>query len=221
MREKIKGVFCDFYGTLVHENGPISYEVVGRLYKSSQASSPEELVGFWWERFRQLMEEACGEHYRQQRELSLESFADTVKQFSSGEDPTSLRDRMEEHWCNPPLYEDTKTFLERLAVPVYFVTNSDNHYISKAMERHGLSATGVVTSESARYPKPREEIYRSALAHSGLQPQEVLYIGDSLEADVYAPQRLGIQTIWLNREGAEVPPGVVAAENLEQVLAFF
>ena len=46
-----KAIFCDFYGTLVHENGPISLEVVGRVAESCGAA-PEDVVALTsWRKF--------------------------------------------------------------------------------------------------------------------------------------------------------------------------
>lgn len=36
----IKAVFMDYYGTVVHENGPITMEVVKRIYRNSTEGAP-------------------------------------------------------------------------------------------------------------------------------------------------------------------------------------
>lgn len=119
-----KAIFCDFYGTLVHENGPISLEVVGRVAESCGAA-PEDVVAFWWERFGALSARCCGVDFRTRYDIAVESFQETVERFGSPEDPRALTDRMVEHWCAPPLYEDARAFLEAAPAPVYLVTNSE------------------------------------------------------------------------------------------------
>ena len=208
----------DYYGTVVYENGPISIEVVKRIYKSSNAQSPEEVFRYWWKSFREKLGEANGETFRTQHEVALENFRDLLKHFHSSESPEELLARMEEHWCTVPMYEDAGEFLEHITLPVYFVTNSDDRYVYESMERNGIHPTGVITSEQAKYSKPRKEIFQYALDKIGLKPEEVIHIGDSLESDVKCPGQIGIKNIWLNREGKAVPDGVDGVENLMEAL---
>ena len=187
-----KAIFCDFYGTLVHENGPISLEVVGRVAESCGAA-PEDVVAFWWERFGALSARCCGVDFRTRYDIAVESFQETVERFGSPEDPRALTDRMVEHWCAPPLYEDARAFLEAAPAPVYLVTNSDDHFVEEALRRYGLPVAGAVTSQAARYAKPRPEIFRFALERYGLRPGETVHLGDSLAGDVETPRALGIR----------------------------
>ena len=61
-------------------------------------------------------------------------------------------------------------------------------------------------------------IYQLALELSGLAPDQVVHIGDSLQGDALGPAKLGIRTIWLNTEGRPVPEGVTAATSLADAL---
>jgi putative hydrolase of the HAD superfamily len=53
--------------------------------------------------------------------------------------------------------------------------------------------------------KPDERIYRHALAALDAMPQEAWMVGDDLEWEVAAPQRLGIFTVWCDYLGAGLP----------------
>ena len=57
-----------------------------------------------------------------------------------------------------------------------------------------------------------------ALNSTGLNPEEVVHIGDSMSSDVKGASALGIPAIWVNRGGREVPEGVEAVSNLLEVL---
>ena len=215
----IKGIFCDFYGTVVHENGPISLEVIERVYRSGDAASPKEVVQAWYQAFDQRVQACCGPHYRTQQELALGSFQQVLERFHAKEVAAALCQRMVEHWCNPPLYEDAKVFLDQSSWPVYLVTSSDNLFVEQAVAGHGLKVSGITTSEDATYAKPHVELFEYALRRWGLSPAQVVHIGDSLQGDVRCPQALGIRTIWLNREDRPVPPDVTAAKDFYQVQA--
>lgn len=87
----------------------------------------------------------------------------------------------------------------------------------KAIEYHGLKPDGVFTSEDAKSYKPRKELFELALNTVGVSAEEVVHIGDSLGSDVKGASALGINTIWINRSGKEVPKGVISVENLMEV----
>lgn len=213
----LKAIFMDYYGTVTHENGPIAVDVVKRIYKNSDAESPEEIFRCWWKIFKEKLSEANGEKFRSQHDVALDSFREVLERFHSTEDAPELLARMEEHWCTTPVYEDAARFLEKAELPVYFVTNSDDAYVYASVEKYGLHPQGIITSEQARYSKPRKEIFLYALQKARLHPQEVIHVGDSLESDVRCPMEVGIKSIWMNREGAPVPPGVDSARDFDEV----
>lgn len=212
----VKAVFCDFYGTLVHENGPKSYEVINRVFESGNAERAEDIVRYWHRSFHRLVDEFSGDAYRPQYELALKSFEETVERFDADEDPAELCDLMVEHWCAPPLYDDAKPFLESVDVPVYLVTNSDDKYVKAAMAAHGIACAGVFTSEQARYAKPDPRIFRYALDQTGLKTYEVVHIGDSVDGDYRCPASLGIEPIWLNRDGLPAKNAARFAKDLAE-----
>lgn len=55
----------------------------------------------------------------------------------------------------------------------------------------------ILTKEDLGFGKPDERIYRLALDKLGVEPNEAWMVGDSLEWDVDAPQKIGITGIWV------------------------
>lgn len=214
----LKAVFADFYGTMVHENGPIAAEVAQRIYESGSAGSPEEVFRCWWESYRKRLESANGPNFHLQRETALANFKDLLARFQSSENPEGILSQMEEHWSTTAAYEDAKVFMDKISVPVYFVTNSDDCYVSAAASHAGLHPAGIITSEQARCYKPNKGIFLYALEKAGCTPGEVVHIGDSISGDVECARSAGIKGIWLNREGRPAPDGVVSAGNLMEAL---
>lgn len=53
--------------------------------------------------------------------------------------------------------------------------------------------------------KPDESVYLHALTQLNVEPEETWMIGDDLEWDVAAPQRLGIYGVWLDFTGSGLP----------------
>jgi len=57
------------------------------------------------------------------------------------------------------------------------------------------------------FGKPEERAYTHAMAALGVAPQETWMVGDNLEWEIVAPQRLGIYAIWCDGYAAGLPPG--------------
>ncbi|GGF91397.1 hypothetical protein GCM10010912_40510 [Paenibacillus albidus] len=212
-----KAIFLDFYGTVVHENGPQSYKVIERVFNSGNANTPEEVVQHWSRSFQKRLEGAQGKNHRLQYDLALESFEEVLDHFNSKENAKELCDMMVDHWCNPPIYDDAVKFIRHSNFPIYFVTNSDDSFINQAIHNHGLQANGIITSEQAKYSKPMKEIFLYALEKAGLKAEEVIHIGDSLRSDIECAKAAGIEAIWLNRYNKPVPKGITAASNFEGI----
>jgi FMN hydrolase / 5-amino-6-(5-phospho-D-ribitylamino)uracil phosphatase len=50
--------------------------------------------------------------------------------------------------------------------------------------------------------KPDPAVFRHVLAHAQLDPQHVLHIGDDPIADVQGARKVGMHSLWMNRDGA-------------------
>ncbi len=116
----------------------------------------------------------------------------------------------------PPIFEDSKAFFEKSPLPVYVVSNIDTSDILQAVAYHGLNLAGVFTSEDAKSYKPRKELFELALKSTGLSPDEVIHIGDSVSSDVQGASKVGIRALWLNRFGKSVPEGVENISGLSE-----
>ena len=57
------------------------------------------------------------------------------------------------------------------------------------------------------FGKPEERAYRHALEKLSVRPHETWMVGDNLEWEVAAPQRVGIHAIWYDGEARGLPEG--------------
>lgn len=78
--------------------------------------------------------------------------------------------------------------------------------IGEILARHGISRYFdiVLVSCSLGWRKPADLVYRTALAHAGRSPEEVLFVGDNRLADHDGPRIVGMQTLLLDPDDAEV-----------------
>ncbi len=73
--------------------------------------------------------------------------------------------------------------------------------LDEAELRDPLDAIAI--SETVGWRKPRRQIFETLLGQLGLAPEEVLHVGDNLEADVGGASILGMRTAWLTRRVAD------------------
>ena len=210
----VKAIFIDFYGTVVHEDGEVIKQISQEIFDTGKVNDKSEIGSYWWNEFQTAFISAYGENFQTQRKLEYQSLNKTIQYFNSSADAEALSNLMFEHWVKPPIFEESKQFFEISPVPIYIVSNIDRDDILQAIKFHGLEPNGVFTSEDAKSYKPRKELFEFALNSTGLSAEQVVHIGDSLSSDVKGASSVGINTIWINRGGREIPEGVIAVGNL-------
>ena len=210
----IKAFFADFYGTIVHEDGEVIKRITKIISETGNGDDRSEIGSFWWKDFQKMFTDSYGEGFETQRVLEDRSIRHTLERFGSDANADELSSMMFEHWVKPPIFEESKEFFESSPIPIYIVSNIDTNDIKKAVEYHDLKPAGIFTSEEARSYKPRKELFELALKGSGLKPDEVIHIGDSISSDVKGASSVGIRTLWLNRFGKETPEEVERLKEL-------
>jgi len=115
----------------------------------------------------------------------------------------------EEAMCFFPGAAETIDALKRLGVRLALVTNGAADLQRAKIERFDLARRfdHVQIEGEHGFGKPEEQAYRHALQALGVGPQETWMVGDNLEWEVMAPQRLGIAGIWHDVLGEGLPPG--------------
>jgi putative hydrolase of the HAD superfamily len=74
--------------------------------------------------------------------------------------------------------------------------NADVHRVGIGQHFHAS-----VSAQSLGVAKPDVRIFVAGAAAAGVQPHEVLHIGDDAHADCVGALAAGMQVAWLNREG--------------------
>lgn len=89
------------------------------------------------------------------------------------------------------------------------ITNGTGIRQRRKIERFGLAQyfDPIVIEGEFGVGKPDPSVYNHALAQLNVTPQETWMVGDNLEWDVAAPQRLGIFGIWVDLSGQGLPTG--------------
>ena len=213
----VKAVFIDFYGTVVHEDGEVIKKISQEIFDTGNVRDKSEIGAYWWNEFQTGFLSAYGDNFEKQRVLEYKSLLNTIQYFESTADAMQLSNMMFDHWMKPPIFEEAKQFFETCPVPIYVVSNIDRADVLKAIEFHNLKPAGVFTSEDAKSYKPRKELFEFALNSTGLSAEQVIHMGDSLSSDIKGASSVGINAVWVNRSGRDVPDGVISVRNLLEV----
>ena len=97
--------------------------------------------------------------------------------------------------------------LRARGVPLAMVTNGDASHQRRKIDRHDLERffDVIVVEGEMGVGKPEEVVYRYALSKLGVKAEEAWMVGDNLEWDVLAPQRLGLRGVWVDAPGQGLP----------------
>lgn len=97
--------------------------------------------------------------------------------------------------------------LRSQGVRLALVTNGESESQRRKIQRFELTPLFdcILIEEEFGVGKPDERIYLYALGRLNVKSEEAWMVGDNLEWDVYAPQKLGILGIWLDLLGQGLP----------------
>jgi REG-2-like HAD superfamily hydrolase len=80
----------------------------------------------------------------------------------------------------------------------------------------------IAASARIGFEKPHPEIFRWALREARAEPDEVLHVGDHIDADVQGALGVGITPVLIDRHGrfteADLPPGAVMVRSLADLV---
>ena len=112
----------------------------------------------------------------------------------------AYRDRRDEALEIIPGARETLEALRDAGVVMALLTNGATRPQQAKIDRFDLASyfDCIIIEEAFGVGKPDPSVYRHALSVLGVEPTASWMIGDNLEWDVAAPQRLGLQGIWID-----------------------
>lgn len=104
---------------------------------------------------------------------------------------------------------ETLAALRDAGLKLALVTNGSGETQRAKLARFGLEPHfhHIQIEGEHGFGKPEERAYRHALAQLEVEPHEAWMVGDNLEWEVAAPQRLGIYAVWHDHAGTGLPAG--------------
>ncbi len=145
------------------------------------------------------------------------------------EQDVNLAEPMLNYWVELVLeeaipFDDTFEVLNRVrqAYTTGILTNGFIHLQRQKIERYNLAeyVDFLLVSEEVGFHKPDKRIFWEALKMAGdVSPEETLYVGDNLEADIDGALGARLTPIFINvKDNLEPPDGVVKIKKLSELL---
>lgn len=108
-------------------------------------------------------------------------------------------------------YYDTLYTLERLVQKGYLIGVIANG--KSKIKQFRLQALGIMhvinylsTSETVGFRKPHPRIFEDMIDQLGVEPHEIMYVGDDALNDVAPARAMGMVSVWFKQEDSEIEP---------------
>ena len=226
--KNIKHIFFDLDHTLwdFEKNSELTFQKIFKLHKVNI-----DVNGFlekyiplnikFWKLYGE--EKITKEALRYQR---LKAAFDAVNYKTSDEKINQLADSYIEHLSTfPNVFEGTFEILDYLKskYQLHIITNGFKEIQHKKLTISKLLPyfNQIITSESVGVKKPNPKIFEHALLVANAKKDEVIMIGDSIEADIKGALDFGIKAIHCNFDNQFINNGnFTSINNLLQLKGY-
>jgi HAD superfamily hydrolase (TIGR01549 family) len=191
----VKGVFFDFWGTLV-ENG--TYSPLKQSYSILRVRIP-------FGEFAEQFERALMTH---SYEDQATAFAEVCKAFNVNPIPIVI-EKLIGVWNKNRLLAqiypetiDTLKALKEKKIKIALISNAPNNNVEPVLERYGITDLfdGLFISYEQGKLKT-DGLFEAALKKLKLKKGDVIAVGDSIETDIKGAEAAGIKAYLVDRKG--------------------
>jgi 2-haloalkanoic acid dehalogenase type II len=141
--------------------------------------------------------------FRSYREEWTEHFALCFEELGVEGDAAAGHDHLRRMLAEAPAFSEARRMVETVSrrMPVAVMSNADDDFLFPVLGKNALTLPVVLSSEEARAYKPHRSIFELLSERMGVAPENILYVGDSLLADVTGSKNAGMRAAWVNRGG--------------------
>lgn len=97
------------------------------------------------------------------------------------------------------MFDDTQVLTE-INLPLGIISNFNNTLKEKLNKFYGPIFKDIIVSEEIGLAKPNLAFYEKAIELISYNPNEVLYIGDSIKLDIEPALKVGIKCLLIDRD---------------------
>jgi putative hydrolase of the HAD superfamily len=174
----------------------------------------EAMLAYWWKLIKNFEAVSYKDSYITEDEIVDRALEECARKIHLKENFEELHRLCQRFWMYAPAFPDSAEFFEKCRVPIYVISNNGLSYVEEGMRDKDLHPAGIICGDMVRAYKPHREIFQKALEVSGLGPEEVIHIGDSVTSDVAGAAAAGITALLLDRKGDKTCEGVTVIHSL-------
>jgi 2-haloalkanoic acid dehalogenase type II len=202
----VKGIIFDAYGTLI-DTGDGSVQAAKQILKVNKNDIDAKLFYQRWKYYHKKHINSL-KTFIKEEEIFLMDLTVLYKEYGIQGNPENDVKIMLNTLGKRNAYSETNHVLNELRpkYKLFIGSTSDSSPLFIDIKRNGIEVNGLFTSEDLKVYKPKKEFYQSILDEIKMRPDEVIFVGDSLEDDVSGPAALGIKAIWINRKNLTYDP---------------
>jgi len=221
------------YDILASELEAAVREAARELYASYDTYAFTKMVGInpfegLWGTFDdpgeefQRMKEIISDYQRDAWTEGLKKHGVNDKEFSE----TLAKRFIEERKNSPFVYEETFSVLDQLKGKFELVLLTNG---SPSLQQTKLEITPelspyfnrIVVSGTFGKGKPDPSIFEHVLEETGTTADEAIMVGDNLLTDILGSSRVGMRSVWINREGKTKHPHIQPTYEIQQLEELF
>jgi len=154
--------------------------------------------------------------FERYREVWTNCFAEVFSEYSITGNPEAAVSICIRDLGRRPAFPETLSILDRLskAYGLAILSNSDSSFLYPLLRYHQVldRFSAVVTSEEAQAYKPHPLMFQTILDHLKAWPEETVQVGDAQVDDILGGSSIGMKTIWVNRRGETLDPGLCSPD---------
>lgn len=221
----IKGVFFDLGGTLYsYKKYPfVLQQLIGNMAERFQLTEDDALM----QSFSIANKKADHEFAPQTFYLFTEYFRKIFECFMQNQNCNYSDEDID--WFNreleyraiaelelKPECREVLASLRRKGLYLSVVSNSDDAMLEALIRKAELNSMldHYTSSETAKSCKPDSNFFKLALDKAELKPEQVLFVGDSIEQDIKGAHAVGMQTVLIS-EGDILAPMHTGIETVQ------
>ena len=196
----MKALIFDAFGTLFDvEQGGSAKAVMANITAHKIPVDKNEFIKEWKAFYKTYTAQNC--KFMTEREIFILRIQMFYDKYGVKRNAQSDAEYLIKKAFMRKAFSETKTVIEKLmrCFKVFIGSNTDNDVLEAVMKNNGISVHKAYTSEDLKCYKPSPDFYYRILKENNLNPQDVLFVGDSLTDDVIGPKSVGMKTALVDR----------------------
>ena len=198
----MKAIIFDAFGTLFKVTaGGSARTIIQNINMNGSSVDENAFLKEWKSYYKEHTGGDCA--FMTEREIFISRIRMFYDRYGVKRDAVKDADTLLAGAFEREVYPEVNLVLDKLRKNylICIGSNTDNDVLESVMSKNEVKVDKVYTSENLKCYKPNSRFFMDILVDNSLEPQDVLFVGDSISDDILGPKDLGIKTVWIDRSG--------------------